>query len=399
MKKNHLRVFALVLLACLCMTFIRSAGVTASAASGVGSLVETGELFTERDMTQTADLSGAVTLQVSDGENLSITEEGVYVLTGAAAEATVVVDAGDAKVQLVLDGVSITNSDFPCIYVRSADKVFVTTAANSSLTVTGSFSGDGETNTDGAIYSKNDLVLNGTATLTVRSSANGIVSKDDLKVTGGSYVITAASHALEGKDSIRIAGGSFDLTAGKDALHSDNDEDAEKGIVYIADGSFSINASDDGIHANTFVQIDGGSFSIRAHEGIESTYVLLNGGTIAIQASDDGINAANKSSAYRATIEINGGEISVSMGAGDTDGVDSNGDLIINGGTVSVTGNSCFDVDGTVSFNGGTVYVNGQQVSTIPVQMMGGGMGGERGGWGFMGGMNGMNGMNGGRRG
>ena len=147
------------------------------------------------------------------------------------------------------------------------------------------------------------------------------------------------------------------------------------------------------------MQIDGGSFSIRAHEGIESTYVLLNGGTIAIQASDDGINAANKSSAYRATIEINGGEISVSMGAGDTDGVDSNGDLIINGGTVSVTGNSCFDVDGTVSFNGGTVYVNGQQVSTIPVQMMGGGMGGERGGWGFMGGMNGMNGMKGGRRG
>lgn len=390
MNKIIFRILALALIVCLCMSFLPSLSVTAQAASGVQTLLDTSELFTERDMSQTADLSDAVYLQVSDGENLSITREGVYVISGTAKEATVVVDADDAKVQLVLDGLCITNSDFPCIYVKSADKVFVTTSADSSLTVTGSFAGDGETNTDGVIFSKSDLVLNGTAALTIKSSASGIVSKDDLKVTGGSYVVTAASHALEGKDSIRIAGGSFTLTAGKDGLHSDNDEDAEKGYVYIADGELTIQAADDGIHANTFIQIDGGSFSILACEGIESTYVLLNGGSITIQASDDGINAANKSSAYRATIVINGGEINITMGAGDTDGVDSNGDLIINGGTVSVAGNSCFDADGTVSFNGGAVYVNGQQVSSIPVQMMGGGMGGGRGGMG--GGMGGRRG-------
>lgn len=382
MKNKCFRVLALVLIVCLCAALTDSLGATAEAASGVGTLVDTAELFTERDMTQTPDLSEAVSLTVSDGENLTITEEGVYVISGSASEATILVDAEDAKVQLVLDGLTITNSDFPCIYVKSADKVFVTTSADSSLTVTGSFSGDGETNTDGAIFSKDDLVLNGTATLTIRSSANGVVSKDDLKVTGGSYVITAASHALEAKDSIRICGGDFALTSGKDGLHANNDEDAEKGWIYISGGSFTIQSSDDGIHARSFIQIDGGSFSITAYEGIESTYVLINGGEIDIQASDDGINAANKSSAYRATVEINGGEISIAMGAGDTDGVDSNGELIINGGTISVTGNSCFDADGTVSFNGGTVYVNGQQVSTIPVQMMGGGMGGGRGGWG-----------------
>ena len=395
MKKRPMRALALVLAACLCSAILFSAGGTAAAANGAGSLVSADELFTERDMEQTADLSEAVYLQVSDGQNLTITAEGVYVLSGSAAEASIVVDAEGAKVQLVLDGLCITNSDFPCLYVRRADKVFVTTAADSSLTVTGSFCGDGETNTDGAIFSKSDLVLNGTATLTITSSANGVVSKDDLKITGGSYRITAASHALEGKDSLRIAGGSFALTAGKDALHAENDEDTEKGWIYIAGGSFSIQASDDGIHAKSFVQIDGGDFAIRACEGVESTYVLLNGGTLGIQASDDGINAASKSSAYRATIEINGGDISISMGAGDTDGVDSNGDLVINGGTIAVTGNSCFDVDGSVSFNGGTVYVNGQQVSSIPVQRMGGGMGGMRGGWGSMGGNMG----GGGRRG
>lgn len=267
MKKKVYRVLALALLLCLCPAFIQSLGSAAQAANGVGSLVETSELFTERDMVQTADLSEAVYLEVSDGENITITSEGVYVLSGTAAEATVVVDADGAKVQLVLNGLSITNSDFPCLYVRDVDKVFVTTAADSSLTVTGSFIGDGETDTDGAIFSKSDLVLNGTATLYIRSSANGVVSKDDLKVTGGSYVISAQSHALEGKDSIRIAGGSFDLNAGKDGLHADNDSDAEKGVISIADGSFTISAADDGIHANTFAQIDGGMGGARGGWG------------------------------------------------------------------------------------------------------------------------------------
>ena len=114
--------------------------------------------------------------------------------------------------------------------------------------------------------------------------------------------------------------------------------------------------------------------------------IQINDGKISISASDDGINAARKSSAYTPTVEINGGEITIVMGAGDTDGVDSNGNLIINGGTVNVSGNSCFDCDGTATYNGGTVIVNGQQVDSIPVQMMGG-----RGGMmdGMMGGMSG----------
>ena len=80
-------------------------------------------------------------------------------------------------------------------------------------------------------------------------------------------------------------------------------------------------------------------------------------------------------------MEINGGSISIAMGPGDTDGIDSNGSLIITGGSIDITGSSSFDCDGQVSFTGGTVIVNGQQVDTIPSQMMGG-MG--RGGRGNM---------------
>ena len=132
------------------------------------------------------------------------------------------------------------------------------------------------------------------------------------------------------------------------------------------------------------VQIDGGTLNIKAAEGIEGTYVQFNGGTITIQSTDDGVNAAYKSSAYTPTVEINGGDITVSMGAGDTDGIDSNGNIIMNGGTVTVTGNSTFDYDGTAQYNGGTIIANGQQIAYIPNQMMGGGMMGGNfgGGWG-----------------
>ena len=188
--------------------------------------------------------------------------------------------------------------------------------------------------------------------------------------------------------------------AGADGLHAENSDDETLGNILIAGGSFEIQAADDAVHANTLLRIDSGSFDITAAEGLEATYIQINGGSIRISASDDGINAARKSSAYTPTVEITGGEIEVSMGAGDTDGVDSNGDLIIRGGTVSVTGNSAFDYDGTASYTGGTVIVNGQQVDSIPNQMMGG-RGGMMGGnpGDMMGNRSGMTGDRGGMTG
>ncbi len=353
------------------------------AAENAAPVFSAEEMFTDRDLEQAADLSGAAYYTVADGQDIHITSAGVYVLNGAASGVTVYVDAGkDDKVQLVLDGVSVTNADFPVIYARSADKVFVTTSADSALYVTGRFVSDGNTNTDGVIFSRSDLTLNGTAALAISSSENGIAAKDDLKITGGTYYIQAASKAIEANDSIRIADGTLVLQAGTDGLHAENNDDSSKGYIYIGGGSLTISAGDDAIHAATVVQTDGGVISVTAAEGIEATYIQFNGGTVSVQATDDGINAAYKSSAYTPTVEINGGEITVSIGAGDTDGIDSNGNIIMNGGTVSVTGNSTFDYDGYAQYNGGTITVNGQQVSTIPNQMMGGrgGFGGGSGG-------------------
>ena len=351
----------------------------ASTMAQTGTPVYSGDdLFSSRDLTQTADLSEAAAYTVSDGEDIHIAEAGVYVLSGTASDVTVYVEADkDAKVQLVLDGLTVANASAPVIYVQSADKVFVTVSGDSSLSVTGAFQADGSVKLDGVIFSKSDMTLNGSAALTISSSDNGIVCKDDLKITGGTYVINAKSKAVEANDSIRIADGAFTLTAGTDGLHAENSEDDTLGYIYIGGGVFDIQAGDDGIHANSVVQIDGGSFTIQAKEGIEGTYVQINGGTINIQSNDDGINAARKSSAYTPTVEINGGDITVNMSSGDTDGVDSNGSIIVNGGTIRVNGNSTFDYDGSAQYNGGTIIANGQQISYIPNQMMGGG----RGGW------------------
>ena len=409
-KKKNLRIYIATLLAvqmlmlplsgCVSESGSQAAGTGNTATSVVATLndeeakvsattqsssagLSADELFTERDLTQTADLSDAKEIALQSGKNVTITKAGVYRVTGSAENVTIIVDAGDEdKVQLVLDGVSVTNADAPCIYVRNADKVFVTLSGDNSLSVTGQFTADGETNTDGVIFSKDDLTLNGAGSLTVNSSDNGIVGKDDLKITGGTYKITAASKAIEANDSIRVAGGSFTIKAGTDGLHAENEDDDSLGYIYIGGGSFSMSVGDDGIHAVSLVQIDGGTFTISAAECMEGTYIRINDGTFDLSSWDDGINAARKSSAYSTpTVEINGGTINITMSAGDTDGIDSNGDIIVNGGTISVSGNSTFDYDGTAQLNGGTIYCNGQQVTEIPNQMMGGGgMGGFGGG-------------------
>ena len=354
--KKHSFVRIGILLAAL--LFAMAGTVSAKASSPV---FQKDSLFTDRDLRQEPKLSKAMEYTLSDGQDITITEAGVYVLSGTASGATVFVDAGkDDKVQLVLNGISVTNADFPCIYVERADKVFVTVVADSSLAVTGAFRANGSRLPDGVIYARDDLVLNGTAALVISSSENGVVGKDDLKITGGTYSVTAASKCFVANDSIRVADGVFTLDAGTDAFHAKNGDDDSLGYIYIGGGAITINAGDDAIHGESVVQIDGGVLDITAWEGIEGTFIQVNGGQVKISAADDGINAAAKSRSYNPTLEINGGEIAIVIGRGDTDAVDSNGDIVINGGTVSVTGGSGFDYDGTGVVNGGTIIINGE---------------------------------------
>lgn len=207
------------------------------------------------------------------GNIITITKEGTYVLSGALSEGQIVVDADSAKVQLVLDNADITCASSAAIYVKNADKAFITLAEGSEniLMNTAEYEAIDDNNIDAVIFSKDDLTLNGKGTLTINSEyGHGIVSKDDLKLVGGTCNITAKTHALSGKDSVRIAAGTYNLTSGKDGIHAENADDDEKGFVYIASGDFTIESTGDGIDASYVVQIDDGDFDITAGGGSEN---------------------------------------------------------------------------------------------------------------------------------
>ncbi|MBQ6560236.1 MAG: carbohydrate-binding domain-containing protein [Erysipelotrichaceae bacterium] len=404
------------------------------------------------------ELNGSTYIQLGN-EDIRITEAGTYILEGTL-NGTVIVEASkDEKVQLVLNHIEINAGDFAGIYVIEADEVIISLPEGSVNRISDSsiYSQIDENDVDALIYSKADLTIEGSGTLYLSSEYNhGIVSKDDLIIDGGTYVIDVAGKAIRGKDCVKIAKGTFDLTSLKDAISSDNEEDEGRGYVYISDGDFTIqssadgiyayrllqidggtfdittvkggsadsfkalksemeivlndgsytiktiddgihsdgdilitggnyeiDSSDDGIHADGKVQIDNGTLNIKAREGIEATYIQINDGTISISASDDGMNAARQSSSYASNIEINGGYITIVMGQGDTDGLDANGSIYINGGTLDITGQFPFDYDSTAEHNGGTIIVNGVETEEITNQFGNGfpGMpGGDSGG-------------------
>ena len=351
------------------------------------------DMFTKRDLDGTYDESEAVKItlsgktatcnssnvQIEDGV-VTIKSAGVYVLSGTLTDGTIVVDAGDDdKVQLVFDGVSITAADYAAIYAKNADKVFVTLAegTENSLMVSGDYVQTDDNNVDSVIFAKCDLTLNGAGSLTVKdTTGHGIVSKDDLVVTGGTYTIDSQDHCLNGKDSVRIADGTFNLSCDEDGIHAGND-DQQDGYVYIEGGDINISVGDDAIHAEGLLIITGGDIDIsKSYEGIEGDKILVTGGGIDVVSSDDGFNAAGGSSGSSggsgmgrvdmdadsdAYILITGGTINVNA---DGDGIDSNGYIGITGDSVYVlgpsdNGNSAMDYGICAAITGGEILAVG----------------------------------------
>lgn len=258
----------------------------AAEASNIDGILDSSDMFTNRDKEIGYDEESAIAINLSDGvstadsdsvvidgDTITITEEGTYILSGSLTNGQIVVEAENAKVQLVLDNADISCETSAAIYVKDADKVFITTTDGSTNTVctSGEFEAIDDNNIDAAIFSKSDLTLNGAGSLEVTCpNGHGILSKDDLAITSGEYVVDAGKHALSGKDSVRIAGGIFDLTAGRDGIHSENTDEGEKGFVYIENGSFTITSDGDGIDASYVVEIVDGSFDITAGGGYEN---------------------------------------------------------------------------------------------------------------------------------
>jgi len=349
------------------------------------------DMFTQRDSEAQYDESTAVTIKLDgasatassdsvkiSGSTVTITEEATYIISGQLRDGVLIVNAPDtAKLQLVLGGVDITSKTSAALYILQADKVFVTLAEDTENTLAngGTFAAIDENNIDAALFSKQDLTLNGAGSLTVTSPAgHGIVCKDDLVITGGSYRVNSASHGLDANDSVRIKDAAFTIDAGKDAIHAENAEDASKGFIYISSGSIQAEAEGDGIAAGAYVQSVDGTIDLLVGGGSENASKqqsdsfggFMGGGrpgmmmrpgdmeNSAVTTEENGTSMKGLKAAN--SMLISGGNITINSA---DDSVHADVSVIINSGTFTIaSGDDAIHAEDTLTVTAGEIDIS-----------------------------------------
>lgn len=245
--------------------------------------------YTEEDLDDSWDASTATAITLNgasalvegsgaaaQGGVVTISAAGTYLLSGTLAHGQILVSAGkEDLVRLVLNGVTLSSSASAPIYSSQAKKTIITLAQGSQNTITdASEYQDADVNTDkpdAAVFSQDDLVINGTGALTVTGNYNnGIGSQDDLKVVSGTLQITAANHGLKGRDSVAVKDGSVTMDAKGDGVRANNNEDSTKGWIAIEGGNFDITSGQDAFQAETILQVTGGDFQMVTGGGSEN---------------------------------------------------------------------------------------------------------------------------------
>lgn len=333
----------------------------------------------------------------AEGETVTISQAGTYILSGTATNGRIIVSADKtAEIKLIFNGVDITCADNAPLLVSKAKKVYIVLedGTENVLTDSASYSlGEDDSNTDGAIFSKADLTINGSGTLTVNANyKHGIVSKDDLVITGGNINVTSASTAMEGKDSVKISGGTFNISAGTNGIKSTNTEASDKGFISVTGGSFTLVANNDAFEAETVLSIQDGSFDITTGGGSANASMKSDGtpnrnwqnnmgngggGPNGMGRPDDNGNGtggeppamptadstdttdstSTSAKALKAGSEVNisGGELKIDSA---DDSVHSNGNIVITGGNISVaSGDNGMHANGNLTISDGTVDI------------------------------------------
>lgn len=348
--------------------------------------VAVSDLFSDRDFETSYDESKSALITLNgdsaacssnavqiSGSTVTITDEGTYILSGTLNDGMIIVNSEKTdKTQLILNGVTIHSETSAPIYILQSDKVFITLAegTENALSNGGSFTAIDENNIDAVIFSKEDLTLNGSGSLSITSPAgHGIVSKDELTLTGGMYTINCASHGLTGKDNVCVANAALTITSGKDGIHAENADDATLGFVYIESGTFDIAAEGDGLSAAATLQIAGGSFRITSGGGSANAEKQtsdswggfmgggrggpMGGGASSTESNDD--STSIKGIKASGNLSISAGSFAID--AAD-DAVHSNANLTVSGGTFEIaTGDDGFHADETLTVTAGTINI------------------------------------------
>lgn len=293
--------------------------------------------------------------------SVQISAAGTYLITGTLTDGNITVDVSNSDVRLILNETQITSSDAPGINILQGD-VIITLADGSENTVTDGTtdaSSDSERN-NAAIYAKDDLVFNGTGSLTVNGNyKNGIQGKDDLKFVSGNYQITAKNHGIIGKDCVMIADGTYVINADGDGIQASNTEETDQGYVLLDGGTYTITSNEDAIQAESLLQINGGKYTLLTGGGsenaVQQTEPMGHGGGMRPdeQSSD---TASQKGLKSNVDLVITGGEFHIDS---CDDAIHSNSNMTITGGTLQISaGDDGIHADSALTINDGKVQID-----------------------------------------
>ena len=290
-----------------------------------------------------------------DRTALTITAPGTYVLSGSCTDGSVKVEKSVGGVTLVLNGLTLTSETTDPILCGKGSAVTIEAASGTENTLSDTESNNDETGSadaENAVIKCKDgsrVVLCGAGTLNIQANGkNGIKS---------------GATTADGEASLTIR----ELTLNIDAPV--NDAVNAEAALEVESGTLTLSAGDDALHCDYTLNIgaegtDGPNVTITScNEGLEGAAVNVFSGNVSIQSTDDCINAANADlTDFAYALNIYGGTIAARSDSGD--GFDSNGDLTISGGHVTVwtanaADNEPLDADGTVTVSGGTVLAAG----------------------------------------
>ncbi|MBO9131527.1 carbohydrate-binding domain-containing protein [Bacillus sp. 165] len=306
---------------------------------------------------------------IADGNIITIKTSGTYLISGNLNDGQIIVDAEDkGTVRLVLNGVDIHSSTSAPIYVKKAEKTVISLEEGTENYITDGqkYNLEGsEDEPNAAIFSQDNLTINGTGKLVVKGDYNnGITSKDELKITGGILEIEATDDGLMGRDLLAVKDGNITIKADGDAVKSTNDKDASKGIIAIEGGTFNLTAANDGIQAETSLLIADGDFNISTGGGSPEVIEMKeNGGPRLEQGNTMEKTTVTEKESESAKGLKAGTEVAVGGGAFNINALDdaihSNNSVTITGGTLAIaTGDDGIHGDSAVLTKGGDITIS-----------------------------------------
>lgn len=307
----------------------------------VATLMLAGSALADGNITLSPDGSTSTDASVRiDGQTVTITQAGTYQIAGTLDDGALIVESAEnAKITLVLGGVSIKNTTGAAIQIATADDVTIelqegtTNVLQSGEEVDIATATESEEASGGALQSKVDLKIKGKGSLTVLGYLNnGIHCTKDLKIKNGNISVTALGHGIKGKNSVTVSGGTVTVTSGKDGITSDETENEEKGFVTIEDGEIIITSVGDGVSAETTLTVTGDVISIISGGGSanaqQKTDNMRDWWDFDNSASDDNSASCKGLKAGKALV-ISGGSITIDA---QDDALHTDGDMTISGG-------------------------------------------------------------------